>query len=239
MAPSTPPPPSKLRFAALTMASTASVVMSAMQTSSRAAPTTAVTSGETVGMPADMTANLSHPLRLRLGAQIDRAFYPDIVKMLVEEPARRALPADVEHVEKIVIGRKLAECVEVRAEAIEHDAVNVDAAILSRPDAARQLALIDQARHEVDGAIFADQRRVECDFVNTVHDLARRHRRRLSNQRIDLNHKHVFRCCRAEERKDNRIAEITAVPIGYAIDFDSAKQQRQTGRRHNRIGRDF
>src|SRR5207302_9823303 len=128
------PPPSKLRFAALTMASTASVVMSAMQTSNRAVPTAAVTRGEMAGMAADMAANLSRPLGLRLGTQIDRAFYPDIVKVLVEEPASRALSADVEHVEKIVIGRKLAECVEVRTETIKHDAVNVDAPILSRPN---------------------------------------------------------------------------------------------------------
>src|SRR5438874_8788122 len=104
MAPSTPPPPSKLRFAALTMASTASVVMSATQMSSRAAPTTALTSGETAGMAADMTANLSRPLSLRLGPQIDRAFHPDIVKVLVEEPARRALTADPELLDKSVIG---------------------------------------------------------------------------------------------------------------------------------------
>jgi len=42
MAPSTPPPPSSVRLAALTMAPTSSVVMSATQISSRVAPTSAV-----------------------------------------------------------------------------------------------------------------------------------------------------------------------------------------------------
>src|SRR5215210_7221375 len=45
MAPSTPPPPSKLSFAALTMASTSSVVMSATTISSRAEPTLVVRIG--------------------------------------------------------------------------------------------------------------------------------------------------------------------------------------------------
>src|SRR5262245_19235538 len=45
MAPSTPPPPSSDWFAALTMASTSSVVMSATRISSSVAPTVAVSSG--------------------------------------------------------------------------------------------------------------------------------------------------------------------------------------------------
>ena len=44
----------------------------------------------------------------------------------------------------------------MRAEAIEHDAVNIDAAILAGPGAARQPALIDQAGDEIDGAVFGD-----------------------------------------------------------------------------------
>src|SRR5436309_9753315 len=176
MAPSTPPPPSKLRFAALTMASTASVVMSATQTSSRAGPMAALTSGA-IESGAAMSANLSRPLGLRLGPQIDRALHADIVEVLVEKAPRRALAADMEHVEKIVIGRKPAESVKLCAEPIEHDSVNVDAPILSRTDAAWQLVMIDQARHEDDRAVFADHRRVERDFVDAIHDLARRRRR--------------------------------------------------------------
>src|SRR5262245_53109919 len=50
MAPSTPPPPSSVWLAAFTMASTASVVMSATSTSSCAGPTSAVRRGVGLGM---------------------------------------------------------------------------------------------------------------------------------------------------------------------------------------------
>src|SRR6202034_4788050 len=83
MAPSTPPPPSKLRLAALTMASTASVVMSATQISIRAAPTSAMSSAGASGIK----RSLSRPLGLRFGLQIHRALHADIVEMLVHETA--------------------------------------------------------------------------------------------------------------------------------------------------------
>src|SRR5690242_2101092 len=212
MAPSTPPPPRSVRLAALTMASAASVVMSATQTSSRAGPIAAAASEEILAIVAGTSLSLSRPFGLRFGAQVDRALHADIVKVLVEETPPRALAADVEHIEEVVIGRKPAECVEMRAEPVEHDAMHVDAAILAQADAARQLALIDQASDKVDGAVFADQRRVERDLVDAIHDLARRHRRRLPHQRIDLHHEHVLGCGRAEERKDHRIAKIAAIP---------------------------
>src|SRR5579864_4473108 len=169
IAPSTPPPPSKLRLAALTMASTASVGMSATQISNRAAPTSAMSRAGTSGI----RTSLSRPFGLRLGPQIYRALHADIVEMLVEETAGGALAADMQHFEEVVVGRKPAEGVEMGAEAVEHDAVNVDAAILPDPGAARQLALVDQAGDEVDGAVFADQRGVERDLVDAIHDLAR------------------------------------------------------------------
>src|SRR3984893_15601016 len=167
IAPSTPPPPSRVLLAALTMASTASVVMSATQISSRAAPTSAMSSAGTSGIK----TSLSRPFGLRFGLQIHCAFDADIVKMLIEETAGGALAADVQHVEKIVVGRKLAEGVEMGAEAIEHDAMDVNAAVLPGPGAARQLALVDQAGDEVDGAVFADQRGIERDLVDAIHDL--------------------------------------------------------------------
>ena len=90
--------------------------------------------------------SLSRPFGLRFGAQIDCTLHADIVKVLVEETPRRALAADAKHVEEVVIGRQSAKCVEMRAEAVEHDTMYVDAAILARPDTARQPAMIDQAR---------------------------------------------------------------------------------------------
>src|ERR1700732_2175966 len=139
------------------MASTASVGLSATQISRLAAPTSAMSSAGTSGIK----TSLSRPFGLRFGPQIHGALDADIVEMLVQETARGALAADVQHVEEIVIGRKLAESVEMGAEAIEHDAVDIDAAVLPRPGAARQLALVDQAGDEVDGAVFADERGIE------------------------------------------------------------------------------
>src|SRR5436190_1411594 len=168
MAPSTPPPPSSDWFAALTMASSLSVVMSATQTSSRAAPTSAVISGFASAMAA---ARLSRPFGLRLGAQIDRAAHPDIVEVVVEEAPRGALAVDPQHLEVIVVGRHLADGVEGGADRLEDDAMHIDAPVFPGPGAARQAALIDQAGDEVDGAVFADQRGVEGDLVDAVHDL--------------------------------------------------------------------
>ena len=130
--------------------------MSATQTSSRAAPTSADKKRRYIG---HARLAVSRPLGLRLGPQIDGALHADIVEMLVEETPRRALAADVQHFEEIVVGRELAERVEMRAEAIEHDAVDVDAPVLAGPGAARQPALIDQAGDELDGAIFVDAAR--------------------------------------------------------------------------------
>src|SRR6516162_5577557 len=191
--PSTPPPPSSLRFAALTMASTPSVVMSAIATSSRAGPTAAAMSGEILGT-ADIAVNLSSPFGARFRGEIDRAFHADIIEVLVKETPRRTLAAHMEHVEEVIVVGKSAVGIELGAKAIEHNAVNIDTPIFSAPDAARQLDLIDQD---------------------------------------------VFGGCGAEKRKDHRVAQVTAVPIGHAIDFDSAKQQRQAGGCHDSISGDF
>src|SRR5262249_38909577 len=157
IAPSTPPPPSSVRFAALTMASTPSVVMSAIAISSRVGPTAAAMSGEIL-RTADIAVNLSRPFGARFRAEIDRAFHADIVEVLDKKPPRPALTAHMKHVEEVIVIGKSAVGIELGAKAIEHNAVNIDPPILSGPNAARQLSLIDQSRHEVDCAIFADQR---------------------------------------------------------------------------------
>src|SRR5580704_8226669 len=122
------------------MASTASVVMSATQISIRAAPTSAMSSAGTSGIK----TSLSRPFGLRFGLQIHRALHADIVEMLVEETAGGTYATDVQHLEEIVVGGELAEGIEMGAETVEHNAMDIDAAILARPGAARQLALIDQ-----------------------------------------------------------------------------------------------
>ena len=101
--------------------------------------------------------------------------------------------------------------------------MHVDAAVLAGPDAARQATLIDQARDKLHGTVFRDQRRVEGDFIEAVHDLAGRRRRLLPHQRIDLHDQHIFALGGAEERKDHRVAEVAAVPIGHAVDLDGTK----------------
>jgi hypothetical protein len=50
-----------------------------------------------------MDCSLSRPLGLRLGTQVHRAFDADVAEMLVEETPRRALAADMPHLEEIVI----------------------------------------------------------------------------------------------------------------------------------------
>src|SRR5215467_2214055 len=187
MAPSTPPPPSNERLAALTMASSASVVMSATQISRRAEPMSVASSGFTSGM----SAMLSRPFGLRFRPQVDGALHPDIGEMLVEKAPRRPLAVGAQHFEEIVVGGQLGGSVEFGAGAVEHDAVHVDTTVLAGTGAARQTALIDQARDEFHGAIFGDQRRVEGDFVQPVHDLASGGRCLLPHQRIDLHDQHI------------------------------------------------
>src|SRR5579863_8422001 len=100
MAPSTPPPPSNVRLAAFTIASSENVVMSATQMSSRVDPICADKSGDTLSI----NRNVSRPLGLRFGEEIHRTLDADIVEMVVEEPARGAHAIDAQRFEKSVIG---------------------------------------------------------------------------------------------------------------------------------------
>src|SRR5712672_3307298 len=99
------------------------------------------------------TEKSSRPLGMGLGAQVEGAARPDIVEMGVEKTPRRALAVEPQHLEEIEIGRHLAVAVEVLAHLVEYDAMRVDAPILPRAGAARQLALVDHAVDEVDGAV--------------------------------------------------------------------------------------
>src|SRR5262245_2744729 len=107
------------------MASSLSVVMSATQTSSRAAPTSAVISG----FISTTDASLSRPLGLRLGAQIDRAAHADVVEMVVKEAPRGTLAVHPQHLEVVVVRGHLADVVEVGADRLERDAMHVDAPV--------------------------------------------------------------------------------------------------------------
>src|SRR5262249_46072777 len=175
-----PPPPSSVRLAALTIASTASVVMSATSTSSRAGPISAVSSGVVVFVtatvyraePAGQSMRAScRPFRGDLGGEIDRAAHPDVVEMGVEEAARGVLPLLVQQREEVEIGVELAVGGELLGVVVERDPVHVDAPVFAGALAARQPALVDQPGHEVDGAELGEQRGIERDLVDAVHDL--------------------------------------------------------------------
>src|ERR1700722_802799 len=121
--------------------------------------------------------SVSRPLDLRLRAQIDGAPFADIAEMLVHEPPRSAFAAQAQHLEEIIVRGEFAERVEMRTEAFEYDAMDVDTPVFARSGATRQPALIDQAGDKIDGAIFIDERGVERDLVDAIHDLARGGRR--------------------------------------------------------------
>src|SRR3954471_23538283 len=92
MAPSTPPPPSRLRLAALTMASTSSVVMSATRTCSRALPASAVTRGSAGGI-----------FRVGLYRNIHRAAGSNSIVMRGEEPLRCLAAELMQRLEEFVV----------------------------------------------------------------------------------------------------------------------------------------
>src|SRR5215468_11528365 len=100
MAPSTPPPPSSVRLAALTMASTSSVVMSATQISSCVVAISAVRSGALIAADASANRLLGAAPQGRAGINsappVPAPLAPgnraaDVVEMRVEEAPGGAL----------------------------------------------------------------------------------------------------------------------------------------------------
>ncbi len=58
------------------------------------------------------------------------------------------------------------------------------------------------------------------------------------SRRIDLDQDHVERVALAHQRRDRRIADVAAVPIGLAVDLDRLEHRRQAGRGEQHVGRD-
>jgi hypothetical protein len=56
--------------------------------------------------------------------------------------------------------------------------------------------------------------------------------------RVDLDQDGVVRIAFANERRDGRIAGISAIPIRLAADLDGAKHRRQAGRGEQHVGAD-
>src|SRR5262249_5534424 len=99
-----------------------------------------------------MRATISCACGFRCGLKIDARAYPDIVVMAIEEAARGPPAVGVQHLEEIVISVKPFGGVQRLRRAGECNPVHVDAPILSRACATRQLALIDQFTNERDPA---------------------------------------------------------------------------------------
>src|SRR5436309_9022196 len=132
--------------------------------------------GERWSLPMRCSAT-SRPFCPGLGREIDRALAADIIEMRVEEVARRPPSTVAQHHEELVIRVQLAVGRELAERVVERDAVQLDAAVLAGPGAVRQPAFVDQAGDELDRAQLADQRGIEGDLVDAVHDLLRGGRR--------------------------------------------------------------
>ena len=103
------------RLAAFTIASSASVVMSATQTSSRAEPTSAETSGA-FRHADDNAAAMSRPFGARFGARSTVLFTPISSKCSSRNRRAARLPLTCSISKEIVVGRQLAGGIEIGAE---------------------------------------------------------------------------------------------------------------------------
>src|SRR6187549_1475551 len=157
MAPSTPPPPSRLRLAALTMALTSSVVMSATRTSSRVLPISAVTRGSPAGI-----------FLIGLGCRIDGGLRSDSIEMRHKEILRRLPPVRIERLEILVVVVHAAGGIGGNVTLVEHDAMQPQLA-----QSAGRLFL----RQTIDSgerAQLGKKRRIETDLADAADDVARR-----------------------------------------------------------------
>ena len=99
----------------------------------------------------------------------------------------------------------------------------------------RMPAGVDEAGDEIDRAEFLQQRGVECDFVQTVHDVVRGLGNVLALDRIDLHEDHVAHVGLGEEGKQRGIPHIAAVPIIMVVDLHGPEDGRQAGRGHQHV----
>jgi hypothetical protein len=95
---------------------------------------------------------------------------------------------------------------------------------------ALDMTVVDQLGHERDGAHFAHQGRIEADLVDAVHDLVRRGRHLVAQDRVDVHDNDVGRCAVVDQREDRGIAHVAAVPVVLALDLDRVEHERQAGR---------
>src|SRR5262249_12112519 len=163
IAPSTPPPPSRVRLAAFTIASMGSVVISATTISRTVFPISALRSV--------MDATISRGRVPGRCFKIDARAHTDVVIVRVKKAPRRAPAVVAQHFEEIVVGVEPAGCVERLCGTGKGDTVYIDAPIIPLPNTAWKLALVDQLPDECDAAQFRHQRGVERDFIDARQNL--------------------------------------------------------------------
>ena len=78
---------------------------------------------------------------------------------------------------------------------------------------------------------------VESDFVQPAGDLGRRLRQLGARARIELYEQQIIRVGFGDQRLQRGIGDITAVPIGDAVNFNRLKQLGQAGGGHHRLRR--
>src|SRR6202521_3804537 len=234
MAPSTPPPPSSEEFAALTMASTGRCVMSPT-TISNATPFAAAERWRRGCMS---NPSVAPPAVERLGGfqfEVEGGALADGGEVLLEKLVGGVAADVAQQQEERALDRELG----ARGELLH--LLAGDDAVQARPAEARlaapaQEAAVDELAHEADGAEFREQRGVEGDLIDAVEDIARRLRRVFAFHRIGLHQQNVVGARGAEQRKQRRIADVAAVPVGLALDLDGVEEEREARGRHHPLG---
>src|SRR6185312_7905819 len=166
MAPSTPPPPSSERFAAFTMASTSSDVMSVTTMSRTVWPISAES--------AVMRASISRAGRSGCGLKFQAGAHTDIVVVRVQETARGAAAVGTQHFEEVIIGVEAAGVIQRLRRPRKGNAMNVNPSVLPVTSTARQLALVDQLADERNATQLRHQGRVERNLVDPRQDFVLR-----------------------------------------------------------------
>src|SRR5262249_24528261 len=227
MAPSTPPPPNSERLAALTIASTSSVVMSATMISRVVWPTSAVSSL--------IRASISRGRAFRCRLKVNGGAYPNVVIMRIEEPTCSTPAAGAQHFKEIVVGVEPAGGGQRLRRSSQRNPMHIDPPILPRARTARQLSFVDQFADESEPAQLGHQRRIERDLVDARQDFILRFRNLLALNRINLNQYQIFSLRGADQWIERRVSHVAAVPVTLAVDLDGTKQVRQTGGRDDHV----
>src|SRR3954462_4576757 len=96
------------------------------------------------------------------------------------------------------------------------DAVHQHPLVLVRGE----LALVDQAHHEVDGPQLAQEPAVERDLREAVLDVMGGRRRRVSLDRVDLYQQNVIALDIVEQAIQGRVTRVSTVPERLTLDLD-------------------